>query len=132
MYAKYPVMNSMYYYSTNNPDERVNFETALLKGMASNYGLYMMGRKDIPVITREQIRRMRPMSYAEIAYQVLYPFLGNEIPSDKLRALLDDAYREDKIPTKVRHVTGRTYIMWLTEGPTYSFKDYAAIFRKGA
>lgn len=128
MYAKYPVMNSMYYYSTNNPDERVNFETALLKGMASNYGLYMMGRKDIPVITREQIQRMRPMSYAEIAYQVLYPFLGNEIPSDKLRALLDDAYREDKIPTKVRHVTGRTYIMWLTEGPTYSFKDYAARF----
>ncbi len=71
---------------------------------------------------------MRPLSYADIAYQVLYPFLANEIPPDRLKALLDDAYREDKIPTKVQHITGRTYIMWLTKGPTYSFKDYAARF----
>ena len=125
---KYPAMDAIYYYSTNNPDEKVNFETALLKGMASNYGLYMMARRDIPVIPREQIRQMRALSYAEIAYQVLYPFLAKEIPSDKLKALLDDAYREDKIPTRVQHVTGKTYIMWLTQGPTYSFKDYAARF----
>jgi threonine synthase len=128
LYAKYPVMDEIYYYSTNNPDEKVNFETALLKGMASNYGLYMMARREIPVMPREQIRQMRALSYAEIAYQVLYPFLAKEIPSDKLKALLNDAYREDKIPTRVQHVTGRTYIMWLTQGPTYSFKDYAARF----
>ena len=58
----------------------------------------------------------------------MYPFLGKEIPSDKLKALLNDAYREDKIPTRVQHITGKTYIMWLTQGPTYSFKDYAARF----
>ncbi|MBA4391032.1 MAG: threonine synthase [Syntrophus sp. (in: bacteria)] len=121
-------MNEILYYSTNNRDERVNFETALLKGMASEYGLYMVARQDIPAISREQIRDMRPLPYAGIAYQVLYPFLANEIPPDKLKALLDDAYREDRIPTRVQHITGRTYIMWLTEGPTYSFKDYAARF----
>jgi threonine synthase len=71
---------------------------------------------------------MRGLSYAEIAYQVLNPFLAKEIPSDKLKVLLDDAYREDKIPTRIQHVTGKTYIMWLTRGPTYSFKDYAARF----
>jgi threonine synthase len=121
-------MDSIYYYSTNNPDEKVDFETALLKGMASDYGLYMVARRDIPLIPREQIRQMRCLPYADIAYQVLYPFLAREIPSDKLRALLNDAYREDKIPTRVQHVTGKTYIMWLTQGPTYSFKDYAARF----
>ncbi len=121
-------MDTIYYYSTNNPDEKVNFETALLKGMASDYGLYMVARRDIPVIPREQIRQMRGLSYADIAYQVLYPFLAKEIPSNKLKTLLDDAYREDKIPTRVQHVTGKTYIMWLTQGPTYSFKDYAARF----
>ncbi|HPU30356.1 MAG TPA: threonine synthase, partial [Syntrophorhabdaceae bacterium] len=42
--------------------------------------------------------------------------------------ILNDAYSEDKIPTEVQHVTGKTYIMWLTKGPTYSFKDYAARF----
>ncbi len=121
-------MDTIYYYSTNNPDEKVNFETALLKGMASNYGLYMVARRDIPTMTREEIRQMHGISYAEIAYQVLYPYLGNEIPAEKLKALLNDAYREDKIPTRVQHVTGKTYIMWLTQGPTYSFKDYAARF----
>ena len=128
MYAKYPVMKEILYYSTNNRSERANFETALLRGMASEYGLYMVARQDIPVISRERIREMRGLSYAAIAYQVLYPFLANEIPPDRLKALLDDAYREDKIPTKVQHITGRTYIMWLTQGPTYSFKDYAARF----
>ena len=86
MYAKYPAMDAIYYYSTNNFDEKVNFETALLKGMASDYGLYMVARHDIPVIPREQIRQMRGLSYAEIAYQVLYPFLAKEIPSDKTQS----------------------------------------------
>ncbi|HVN97930.1 MAG TPA: threonine synthase [Syntrophorhabdaceae bacterium] len=121
-------MNPIWFYSTNNRDEKVNFEAALLKGMASNYGLYMVARDDIPVIPSERIRAMRPMSYAEIAYEVLHPFLGGEIPSEKLRALLEDAYRYETIPTQIEHVTGRTYIMWLTKGPTYSFKDYAARF----
>lgn len=121
-------MKEILYYSTNNHNERVNFETALLKGMASEYGLYMVARQDIPAISPEQIHEMRPMPYAGIAYQVLHPFLANEISADKLKTLLDDAYREDRIPTRVQHITGRTYIMWLTEGPTYSFKDYAARF----
>ncbi len=121
-------MRTITYYSTNNYDERVNFETALLKGMASNYGLYMVARKDVPILAPERIRAMRPMSYAQIAFEVLYPFLGAEIPAERLKNLLDDAYREDKIPTTVQRVTGKTYIMWLTQGPTYSFKDYAARF----
>ena len=41
---------------------------------------------------------------------------------------MNDAYSEDKIPTKVEKAVGKTFIMWLTNGPTYSFKDYAARF----
>jgi len=121
-------MTPLTYHSTNNRDERVNFETALLRGMGSNYGLYMMDRGDVPKLTSEQIQNMKQMSYAEIAFEVLSLFLKEEIPEEKLRELLNDAYREEKIPTKIQHVTGKTYIMWLTQGPTYSFKDYAARF----
>ncbi|HNT44294.1 MAG TPA: threonine synthase [Syntrophorhabdaceae bacterium] len=117
-----------YYYSTNNPAERVTFETALLTGMASNYGLYMIARKDIPVLSRGRIEAMKGMTYAGIAYEVLEPFLGREVPPARLRSLLDDAYDARKIPTLVQKVTGQTRIMWLTRGPTYSFKDYAARF----
>ena len=116
------------YYSTNNKDERVNFETALLNGLASRYGLYMPARDDIPRIDGSRIAAMKTMSYGEIAFEVLNPFLGAEIPEESLRALLDDSYREDRIPTEVTRVTGETFIMWLTKGPTYSFKDYAARF----
>jgi threonine synthase len=121
-------MEPITYYSTNSPDNRVNFETALLRGMAPDYGLYMVSRKELPQIPIDKIMALPFMSYAQIAFEVLYPFLGSEVPEKVLRSLLNDAYREDIIPTDVQLVTGRTYIMWLTKGPTYSFKDYAARF----
>ncbi|MCX8022508.1 MAG: threonine synthase [Syntrophorhabdaceae bacterium] len=121
-------MGKMLYYSTNDHLERVDFETALLKGMAPNYGLYMIPRDEIPRIPIEQIEAMRNKTYGEIAFDVLSPYLLSEVPASDLKRLLDDAYHPEKIPTPVDHVTGKTYIMWLTKGPTYSFKDYAARF----
>ncbi|HME42610.1 MAG TPA: threonine synthase [Syntrophorhabdales bacterium] len=121
-------MTPILYKSTNNPDEQVNFETALLRGLAPDYGLYTVSRENIPMLGESDIAGMKGKSYAEIAYRVLSPYLLAEIPGDALRAFLEDAYRENKIPTEIQHVTGKTYIMWLTKGPTYSFKDYAARF----
>ncbi len=121
-------MKPITYYSTNDHNERVEFETALLRGLSSNYGLYMVPRAEIPLLASETIGAMKDMSYAEIAYEVLSPYLAAELSPATLRAILEDAYSEEKIPTDVQHVTGKTYIMWLTHGPTYSFKDYAARF----
>jgi threonine synthase len=121
-------MEPITYYSTNSPNERINFEAALLKGMAPDYGLYMVSRRELPQMSLDKLMAMPFMSYAQIAFEVLSPFLGSEVPERVLRSLLNDAYREDIIPTDVQHVTGRTHIMWLTKGPTYSFKDYAARF----
>jgi len=121
-------MNPIRYYSTNDHAERVDFETALLRGLSSNYGLYMVPRAEIPLLAPERINAMKGMSYAEIAYEVLNPYLADGLPSPNLREILEDAYSEEKIPTVVQHITGKTHIMWLTRGPTYSFKDYAARF----
>ena len=76
----------------------------------------------------DAIRAMRPMSYGRIALEVLRPYLAAEIPENALAPLLGDAYRDDAIPTEVQRVTENTSIMWLTKGPTCSFKDYAARF----
>ena len=116
------------FYSTNNKEHKVSFEDALLCGMAPDYGLYMISQKDIPKLTDEQIMSMKGKEYSQIAFEVLNPFLKEEIPQEQLKNLLNDAYSTEKIPTKVELVTKRTYIMWLTQGPTYSFKDYAARF----
>jgi len=121
-------MNQITYYSTNNRSERVNFEAALMNGLASNYGLYMIAEEDIPVQGPAAIRAMKGMSYAEIALEVLSPFLKGEIAGEALKDMLADAYDDAVIPTQVQHVTGKTHIIWLTRGPTYSFKDYAARF----
>ena len=121
-------MKTKFYHSTNNKKERVNFETALMNGLASNYGLYMISRSDIPRLPPEILKAMNGMPYARIAFEVLNPFLGAEVGEADLRAMLDDAYDDSAIPTTVQHLTGRTHIMWLTRGPTYSFKDYAARF----
>ena len=123
-----PAMKPITYYSTNDHGERVDFETALLRGISANYGLYMVPRAAIPVLSLATILAMKQMSYSEIAFEVLNPYLADEVPSKRLRAILDDAYSEKKMPTVVQRVTGKTYIMWLTQGPTYSFKDYAARF----
>ena len=116
------------YKSTNNAAERVNFETGLLRGLAPDYGLYMVARQDIPRLRPDVVRAMGGMSYSEVAFQVLGPYLLSEIPDKELALLLDDAYRPDRIPTEVQRVTEDTSVMWLTKGPTYSFKDYAARF----
>jgi len=121
-------MSKLTYYSTNNKSERVGFRTALMNGLASNYGLYMLAKNDIPRLQPDIIQAMAEMPYARIAFEVLNPFLAGEIAADELEQLLEEAYDETVIPTTIQHVTGKTHIMWLTGGPTYSFKDYAARF----
>lgn len=118
----------VFYKSTNNPTEKVTFEAAFLRGLAPDYGLYTVAREDVPRLDPSEIDGMRGLSYAEIANRVLSPYLETEVPADILKALLADAYGEDRIPTDINCINGKTWIMWLTKGPTYSFKDYAARF----
>ncbi|MFW6181912.1 MAG: threonine synthase, partial [Spirochaetota bacterium] len=116
------------YHSTNNPAERVSFRQALLNGMASRYGLYMMDREDVPAIGPGEIADMASLSYAQIAFRVLYPYVHPDIPEKDFRELLEDAYDERVIPVDIQQVTDDIALMWLSRGPTYSFKDFAARF----
>lgn len=118
----------VFFKSTNNPKEKITFEAAFLRGLAPDYGLYTVAREDIPRLNPTEISQMRGLSYAEIAFRVLSPYLQAEVPPDTLKSLLADAYREDRIPTDINNITGKSWIIWLTKGPTYSFKDYAARF----
>jgi threonine synthase len=52
-------MKPIFYKSTNNPNERINFETALLRGLAPDYGLYTVPREEIPVLSAEEIAGMK-------------------------------------------------------------------------
>jgi threonine synthase len=112
--------NSIKYYSTNHKAVKVNFEDALIKGLAPDKGLYMP--EHIPQLSKEEIDRFSDMEYHEIAYTIFSKFLGNEIPDSDLRKMTKDAYDFD-IP--LENVYDRKYIMRLDQGPTASFKDFA-------
>lgn len=114
-------MNALKYYSTNLQAEPVSFREALLKGLAPDRGLFMP--EDIPQIATDELKSYSNMDYDEIAYAVLRKFLHNEIPDDELQALVKDAY---DFPVPLEQVYEKKYVMRLDQGPTASFKDFAA------
>ena len=114
-------MNNRKYYSTNLKSDESSFREALLKGLAPDGGLYMPD--SFPVISKEDLSEFSDKKYYEIAFTVLNNFIGNEIGDNDLLELCRDAYYFD-VP--LEKVYDRKYIMRLDQGPTASFKDFAA------
>lgn len=109
------------YYSTNLHADPVTFRDALLKGLAPDKGLFMP--EEIPTLTPTEIAAFSEMEYHEIAFEVGKRFLRGQIPDQDLRDIVKDAYNYD-VP--LEHVYDRKYVMRLDQGPTASFKDFAA------
>ena len=119
------------YYSTNRnlahiPGlapflETVSFREALLMGQAPDEGLFMPDA--IPSLAMGEIMALKGKPYAESAFLVARRFLAGEIDLDKLRWIVEDAYNFD-VP--LERVLNGKYVMRLDQGPTASFKDFAA------
>lgn len=109
------------FYSTNLMAAPVPFDQALLKGLAPDKGLYMP--ENVPLIDKKLISSFKDMDYHAIAYEVSHPFLKGVIGDDELRFITRDAY-DFEVP--LEHVTERRYVMRLDQGPSASFKDFAA------
>ncbi|MBN1950537.1 MAG: threonine synthase [Bacteroidales bacterium] len=114
-------MSQILYYSTNKKAGKVSFRNALLKGLAPDGGLYMP--ESIPQFTREEIAALSTKEYYEIAFDVAKKFLHDLIPDEELLALVKDAYN---YPVPLEKVYEKNYVMRLDQGPTASFKDFAA------
>ncbi len=119
------------YYSTNRHldhipgitpfRETVSFREALLMGQAPDEGLFMP--ETIPHLPLDAIKALKGTPYTEAAMLVANAFLAEEIPTETLRRIIDDAYN---YPVPLENVFARKYIMRLDQGPTASFKDFAA------
>jgi threonine synthase len=109
------------YHSTNLRSKGSSFREALLKGLAPDGGLYLPG--SFPVIPNNELSGFSELKYFEIAYTVLNRIIGNEVDESELMDLCRDAYYFD-VP--LENVYERKYIMRLDQGPTASFKDFAA------
>lgn len=114
-------MSEIKYYSTNLKAPKVSFSEALLKGLAPDGGLYMPEK--IPVFTKEEIATFSNKQYNEIAAVVLSKFIGDEIPSSEIARMTKQAYNFE-VP--LEKVYDNKFVMRLDQGPTASFKDFAA------
>jgi threonine synthase len=122
---------SIRYYSTNrylNNVEgiipftgKVSFKEALLKGQASDEGLFMPD--SIPMLSLKDIQKLKGKSYSDTALLVAQAFLADEFSPEVLKKVVKDAYN---YPVPLEKVKPMAYVMRLDQGPTASFKDFAA------
>lgn len=128
-------MEAIKYYSTNqswHPQAEtgsITFGQALLKGLADDQGLYMFNR--IPQLELDTFLSYRGKPYHELAFYILNHFLAEEIPPEKLQAITQASYGiGSKWPQGVQiplePYPHKTWIARLDQGPTASFKDFAA------
>ena len=61
----------MLYYSLNNPNTRVTFKEATIRGQAPDKGLYFP--EPIPLLSKEFIDNIGQYSREEIAFRVISP-----------------------------------------------------------
>ena len=98
----------------------------LLEGLAPDGGLAMP--ESYPQLTPDDLARMRPMSYAELAFDILSKFI-DDIPADALKALVDKTYRPEVFGSTdiapLRELEPGLFILGLSNGPTLAFKDMA-------
>jgi len=119
------------YYSTNRRLDgvagltpfkgQVSFRDALIQGQAPDEGLFMP--EPIPRLSIDDILALKGGPYAQAALLVAQAFLGEELSRDVLRQIVEDSYNFD-VP--LERVCERMYVMRLDQGPTASFKDFAA------
>jgi threonine synthase len=113
----------MKYYSTNHQAPDASLEEAVVKGLASDKGLYMPYR--IKALPKEFFDTIDQLSFQEIAYRVADAFFGEDVPADTLKQIVYDTLSFD-VPA-VR-VTEDIYSLELFHGPTLAFKDVGGRF----
>ncbi|MBB3045865.1 threonine synthase [Litorivivens lipolytica] len=115
----------MKYISTRGKAPALNFEDVLLTGLAPDGGLYVP--QTLPTYSPEQIAAWSKLSYAELAFEIVKPFVDGAIPDDDLRDIVNDSYsdfRNSAIAPLVQ-IDHNEWILELFQGPTLAFKDFA-------
>lgn len=110
-------------YSTKGQVENVNFQEALFKGLPDDNGLYMP--TNIPKLDQSFIDSIENYSFQEIAFEITKTLIGDEIPVDDLKTIIDDAVNFEAPVVKV---TEDIHVLELFHGPSLAFKDFGARF----
>jgi threonine synthase len=115
----------VHYVSTRGEAPTLGFAEAMLAGLARDGGLYVPTAW--PRFDAETIAGFAGRPYAEVAVEVIRPFIGDAIPESDLARMTREAYGRFRHPAVAPLVQfGMSdFILELFHGPTLAFKDLA-------
>jgi threonine synthase len=123
--------SSQIYLSTRGGSTDFSFRAAVLKGLASDGGLFIP--HSIPSLPSDFPSSWSNLSFQDLALQILSLYVSREeIPEADLRDLVQRSYAafrdEDVTPLRELVREDKLYLLELFHGPTYAFKDVALQF----
>ena len=115
----------MRYLSTRGEASTLSFTDALLAGLARDGGLYVP--ESYPTLDAATIAGFAGRPYAQVAQEVIGPFMGGEIAPDAFTAMLEASYATFRHPavTPLAQIGDNLFVLELFHGPTLAFKDVA-------
>jgi threonine synthase len=121
------------YVSTRGTAPVLEFTDVLLTGLARDGGLYVP--ETWPVLPAGALERFADRPYAEVATEVMWPFVEGSLDRDAFAGIVADAYaafdHPDVVPLRDLGAppggegTASIWLMELFHGPTLAFKDVA-------
>ena len=115
----------MKYVSTRGQAPVLNFEEAMLTGLARDGGLYVP--ETIPTMTKDEIAALSGLSYEETAFRIMRPYIGDTFTDAEFKEIIAKAYagfghtaRAPMVQLDTNH-----FLLELFHGPTLAFKDFA-------
>tara|TARA_B110000091_G_scaffold206291_1_gene242907 strand:- start:2642 stop:3925 length:1284 start_codon:yes stop_codon:yes gene_type:complete len=113
----------MNYYSLHHKSPKSTFKNAVVQGLAKDRGIYFPDT--ITPLSKEFITNISDYSNHEIAFEVIKQFVGDEIPTNKLKEIIAETVCFDFPLVKI---DDNIASLELFHGPTMAFKDVGAKF----
>ncbi|SIQ72881.1 threonine synthase [Marinobacterium stanieri] len=115
----------MNYISTRGQAPKLKFADVLLAGLASDGGLYVP--EELPKFSQDEIASWAGLSYAELAYKVIKPFVDDCISDADLKRMVDETYAafNHSAVAPLKELGTNEWVLELFHGPTLAFKDFA-------
>ncbi|MEO5909677.1 MAG: threonine synthase [Pelobium sp.] len=110
-------------YSTKNHHLSVDFETAVFNSLPADKGLYMP--TVLPQLDKELMINWDKKSLPEIAFDIAYALLKDDISAEDLKAIIDEAANFD---APLHQLEKDVFVLELFHGPSLAFKDFGGRF----
>ena len=115
----------MRYISTRGQAPELRFEETMLTGLARDGGLYVPAT--LPRFSPAEIAAMAGLSYEDVAFRVMRPFIGDSFTDQEFGDIIARAYvgfgHAARAPLK--QLQDNHFLLELFHGPTLAFKDFA-------